>query len=181
MNGYNRERRNRPAVVLLVALALATAGAAARAEEGGPAAAADDEDRFLTGLDFSYWADAGREMLGPGLTWGLVLKPGRLDLLLTVGAMMGDGIYTVPVELRFNVHFELTSWLDFYLAPGPMLLFDRFDGTWHHDLAIAVSAGLSVSPRGYDWALRVGGDYNLRVWRDVSNGGGFTVGFIYGF
>ncbi|HUT76730.1 MAG TPA: hypothetical protein VM285_03530, partial [Polyangia bacterium] len=146
-----------------------------------PAAADEEIEYLLTGLDVSYWADGQGTVFGPGLTWGLVLQPERLNLLLTIGAMMGDGMYTIPVELRFDVHFELTNWLDFYLVPGPTLLFDRFDGTWHHDLALSAGVGLAVSPAGSSWALRVGGDYNLRLWREVRSGGGFTVGFIYGF
>ncbi len=168
-------------MALLLALAVTGWGMTAVAGEEEQTTGEGEEVRFLTGLDFSYWADDGREILGPGLTWGLVLKPGRLDLLVTVGAMMGEGTYTVPVELRFDISWEITNWFYLYLAPGPTLLFDKYEGTWHHDLALSASGGLKISPAGYDWALRVGGDYNLRLWRDVSNGGGFTVGFVYGF
>jgi hypothetical protein len=165
---------------LLLAALVAVSGTAS-ADEGATGEAEGTEIRYLTGLGVSYWADEDATVFGPGLTWGLRLIPERLDLHVRVGALMGDGTYTVPVELRFEIPFEITGWMDLYLAPGPTLLFDRFDGAWHHDLALSASGGIALSPAGYDWALRASGDYNLRLWREVRNGGGFSVGFLYGF
>jgi hypothetical protein len=181
MSQHQQHRSGTTLAALILATLMAAPGGAVCGEGAGAAGPDEEIEYLITGLDISYWADGNATVFGPGLTWGLVLLPERLHLLLTVGAMMGDGVYTVPVELRFDVHLGLTDWLDLYLAPGPTLLFDRFDGTWHHDLALSVGGGLSISPTGSRWALRVGGDYNLRLMREVRNGGGFTVGFNYRF
>jgi len=165
----------------LIPMLLLSLAAPATGQEPEEALVAADEARFLTGLGVSHWVTADAAATGPALTWGLVLLPRRLDFLLSIGAMMGDSTYTVPVAPRFNVRHEVASWLDLFLAPGPTIFFDKFEGSWHHDFAISASGGASLSPRGYMWMLRISGDYHLRFWREVRNSGGFTVGFLYGF
>jgi hypothetical protein len=140
-----------------------------------------EEPAFLTGLDFSFWADGDKTQYGPGLTWGLILLPDQLDMTFAFGAVIGDRTYTIPVELRFTVPFPVTSWLALFLSAGPTLMFDEFQGTWKHDWAASVSGGLEFRPPGFHWVLRVQGDYNLRFWQDVVHEGGFSVGFLYRF
>ena len=140
-----------------------------------------DDKAFLTGLDFSYWASEKENRYGPGLSWGLVLVPRHLEMLLTVGAMIGQKTYTIPVELRFAVPFELASWLDLFVMAGPTLLFDRVSSTWKHDIAASAALGLELKPPDFGWGLRVQGDYNLHLVKEVVHTGGFTVGFLYRF
>jgi hypothetical protein len=141
----------------------------------------DDTAAFLTGLDFSYWSDGSDPSYGPGLTWGIVLLPGTLELGLSVGAMLGPEVYTIPIELRFGVPFAIVSWLDLYVSAGPTLLFDRDRETWRHDIAASVSLGLEIKPPGFDWGIRLQGDYNIRLVEEIVHLGGFTVGFLYRF
>jgi len=174
--------------VVLVAL-VAWAPLAAAAEADNEPAAKDEEHpmegsaepHFITGLDFSYWADGDKTQYGPGLTWGLILVPDLLDLTLAFGAVIGDRTYTVPFELRLTVPFKVNQWFAPYLSAGPTLMFDELQGTWKHDFAASVSGGLEFTPPGFHWGLRVQGDYNLRFWQDVVHEGGFTVGFMYRF
>ena len=175
--------------IAALALLLAWAPNAAASEQGSDAAddeeehpmEGDDEPHFLTGLDFSYWADGDKTQYGPGLTWGLILVPDLLDLTLAFGAVIGDRTYTVPFELRFTVPFRVNHWFAPYLSAGPTLMFDELEGTWTHDFAASVSGGLEFTPPGFHWGIRVQGDYNLRFWQDVVHEGGFSAGFMYRF
>jgi hypothetical protein len=148
---------------------------------GGREESQEDEEAFLTGLDFSYWASKKENLYGPGLSWGLILVPSVLEMQLTVGAMIGEKTYTVPIELRFSVPFELANWLDLFVTAGPTLLFDRIASTWKHDVAASAAAGLEFKPPGMEWGVRVQGDYNLRLVREILHTGGFTIGFLYRF
>lgn len=149
--------------------------------EGGAKTEEEESPAFLSGLDFSFWASKRENVYGPGLSWGLILLPRLLEMQVTVGAMIGERTYTVPIELRFSVPFEMTSWLDLFLTAGPTLLFDRIEDTWKHDFAASASAGIELSPGDFEWGLRLQGDYNLRFWQEVAHQGGFTVGFLYRF
>ena len=99
-------------------------------EQEYPMEDGDGEPHFLTGLDFTYWNDGDKTQYGPGLTWGLILLPDRLDMTVAFGAVIGDLTYTVPIELRFTVPFEITRWLALFLSAGPTLMFDELQGTW---------------------------------------------------
>ena len=111
----------------------------------------------------------------------MILSPRLLEMGLSFGAMIGDGRYTVPIELRFWVPFELLSWLDFYPVAGPSLLLDRKDDTWTHDFAAVVGVGLELKPPGFQFGLRIQGDYQVRFWQDTVQQGGFTVALLYRF
>jgi hypothetical protein len=169
-------RRAVVAGLTICAVLLVSTGAGAKEEAEGRT-----EPAFLTGLDFSYWAGDGETIYGPGLTWGLILVPDLLEMGVSVGAMIGDQIYTIPVELRFSVPFAVTSWLDFYPTAGPMLLFDRIEQTWNHDIAASAGLGFEIKPPGFEWGIRLQGDYVLRLVDGVDHQGGFTVGFLYRF
>jgi hypothetical protein len=164
--------------IAAVLLLLAAAAGAAEQEEPEDSA---EEAAFLTGLDFSYWAGSEETVYGPGLTWGLILVPRLLEMGVTVGAMIGKQVYTIPIELRFSVPFALVSWLDLYPTAGPTLLFDRRNDTWEHDIAGSVGLGLEIKPPGFEWGIRLQGDYNLRLVQQIAHQGGFTVGFLYRF
>lgn len=170
--------------LVLAALIMTIAPRVFAGEEGAREASEEnetDQAAFLTGLDFSYWASEDENTYGPGLSWGLILVPGYLEMQVTVGAMIGQQTYTVPIELRFSVPFELASWLDLFVAAGPTLLFDRIESTWEHDFAASASLGLELNPPGMEWGVRVQGDYNLRLVQEILHTGGFTVGFLYRF
>ena len=183
-------RRVMVGIAIAVALETAAGPVAAEAvadrgevgtEKKNRASEAETSPAFLTGLDFSFWAAEKENLMGPGLGWGLILLPRLLEMQVNVGAMIGQQTYTVPIELRFSVPFAMTSWLDLFLAAGPTLLFDRISDTCKHDFAASASAGIELSPGGFEWGLRLQGDYNLRLWQEVAHQGGFTVGFLYRF
>lgn len=139
------------------------------------------EERFLTGIDFSYWGGPGQDTYGPGLTWGLVLVPRHLELGLTVGAMLGSTTYSIPLELRFEVPFWVNRWLAPYAAIGPTVLFDQRGGDWEHGFAASGVVGIQVKPPGFHWSVRLSGDYSLRFWRELENVAGGSIGFLYRF
>jgi hypothetical protein len=171
--------KRRLSVAIAVAVFVFVASAAA--EDTGEPEDKERDESFLTGLDFSYWAGSEETVYGPGLTWGLILVPQLLEMGLTFGAMIGKQVYTIPIELRFSVPFAVASWLDLYPTAGPTLMFDRRNDTWEHDIAASVGLGLEINPPGFDWGIRVQGDYNLRLVQEIAHQGGFTVGFLYRF
>jgi len=172
--------------LVVTGILLSAAGSVAAKDDGAdgePHKGQPEEESpiLLTGLDFSYWASEEENTYGPGLSWGLILVPRMLEMQLAVGAMLGSQIYTIPIELRFSVPFALASWVDLVVAAGPTLLFDRVASTWEHDFAASASLGFELKPPGFDWGIRLLGDYGLRFWKEVVHTGGFTVGFLYRF
>jgi len=184
------------AAVAIAAAAMAWGGSAGAADEAagaaGPATGTEGDGaagegaeeqepyRFLTGLDFSYWAaDAGPNLWGPGLTVGFVLVPDHLELAGAIGAMLGGHQYTIPFELAFTVPFKVTPWFAPFLEVGTTIFTDKTLEETTNDVAFSAGAGIEFLPVGYDWGIYASGDYNLRALHGVLHQGGFTVGFHY--
>lgn len=178
------------ALVLAVAIPGGLDAAELEGSVGGPLASADDDldpaeveagHAFITGLEVSYWAGSKQDFVGPGLFWGLVLIPERLDLEVTVHSMVGGSVYSVPIDVAFKVPFRIGRWFIPYIAAAPVLFIEKEDGATTHDWAAQLAGGLALNMPGFNWRLYVEGDYNFRFWQDIVHQGGFSVGFNYRF
>ncbi|MCP4678371.1 MAG: hypothetical protein GY854_23235 [Deltaproteobacteria bacterium] len=136
---------------------------------------------FLTGLDIAWWAQGGKDSLGPGLMWGLVLIQEKLEMELTIHSLVSGKINSIPIDLIFKVPFRVGLWLVPYFGVGPMLIIDRTQSRTWHDFAIAAAGGIAVNIPGFDWRIFLEGNYNFRFWEEVAHQGGGTFGFQYRF
>jgi hypothetical protein len=147
-------------------------------------AAAEEKEKeytVVTGLDFAMWWLGDRRLAGPGLGIGFVLVPDRFEMTLSFGAMLGGGVYSVPVELSFEVPFRVAKALNLYVNLGPTLFVDKAAGELTHDFALSMGGGLELLPPKYDWGIYLEGDYNLHLQQHVDSQGGFSAGFRYRF
>ncbi len=136
---------------------------------------------FLTGLDIAWWAQDGKDTLGPGLMWGLVLVPEKLEMELTIHSLVGGKINSIPIDLLFKVPFRVGLWFVPYFGVGPMLIIDRSQSRTWHDFAISAVCGIALNVPGFDWRVFLEGNYNFRFWEEVAHQGGGTFGFQYRF
>ncbi len=139
------------------------------------------EQRFLTGMDMTWWFSEDGKMIGPGLTWGLILIPEKFEMELTLHSLLGGNVYSIPIDLFFKVPFRVGKRLVPYIGSGPMLIFDKKKGKTKHDYALTSAFGIAVNLPDYCWRIFLEGRYNFRFWQDYVHQGGVNLGFQYRF
>ncbi|MDD5307201.1 MAG: hypothetical protein PHU25_07760 [Deltaproteobacteria bacterium] len=185
------------AAVLLAALCMPLASYAAGAGKGTGEGTGEEgpgrleqarpgqtplDRRFYTGLKVSYFASTGRESVwGPGLALGLVLVPRTLELEATVRALVGDELFSAPIDVVLKTPFAVTDWFVVHISAGPSLELDTDSDRTIHDWAAVASLGLGFAPSDSHWQIVLEGNYRFRFWQDTAHEGGGTIGFLYGF
>ena len=157
-----------------------SAGKAALSNEE-ESAKANREQHFLTGLKFSLWFDSHKDSFGPGVMWGLVLMPEKLEMELSIQSLVGGEYNTLPIDLMFKVPFRIGLWFVPYVVAGPILIIERERNRTWHDFAASAALGVAVNLPGFNWRVFVEGRYNLRFWEEIAHWGGLTFGFQYRF
>ncbi len=135
----------------------------------------------VTGLDFAMWWMSDLTLLGPGLALGFVVVPDRFEMTVSFGALMGNHIYSVPLELNMALPHKVLPWLNLYVDFGPSLMLDKEGGVITTVFAVSAGGGLEILPPTFDWGIYLEGDFNMRIREAVDSQVGFSVGFRYRF
>lgn len=140
------------------------------------------DQELVTGLDVTWqWRDGAR-VVGPSLVWGLSVMPGYLDLEASVGAVLGDERYAIPVSFTLKGHLWVAKWFVPYAGLGVGVVHEKLGPKedWN-DLQGRAVVGAGINLPGLEWRFFVEGVYVLYALADEHHAFGVTPGFRYRF